>query len=63
MIEKIYRVPEVARILGLSEYTVREYLKDGKLDGYKNTDSGRKNNDQWRVTETALKTYLESRHG
>lgn len=63
MIEKTYTVPEVAKILGVTPYTIRVYLRDGKLNGYKNTDSGRSNNDQWRVKESALKEYLEKLHG
>jgi predicted transcriptional regulator len=63
MIEKQYRVREVAKILGLTPYTVRQYLNNGTLRGYKlNTDTTAKNA-SWRVTETALKEYLESKHG
>lgn len=62
-IEKNYRVSEVAKILGVTPYTVRLYLREGVLSGYKNTNSGRAKNDHWRVPESALKTYLESKHG
>ncbi len=61
--EREYTVPEVAKILGLTSYTVREYLKSGKLEGFKNTNSGRSNNDRWRIKESVLKAYVESRHG
>jgi excisionase family DNA binding protein len=63
MIERNYTVSEVAKILGVTPYTVRTYLREGKLEGFKNTDSGRSNNDRWRVKESILKKYLESKHG
>lgn len=63
MIEKQYRVSEIAKILGVTPYTVREYLKSGELEGYKlNTETTAKNA-SWRVGESALKRYLEKKHG
>lgn len=63
MVEKQYKVSEVAKVLGLTPYTVRQYLNNGTLQGYKlNTETTAKNA-SWRVSESALKTYLESKHG
>jgi len=61
--EREYTVPEIAKVLGVTPYTVRQYLKEGKLEGFKNTNSGRSNNDRWRVKESVLLAYVESRHG
>ena len=46
-------VEEVAKVLKLSPYTVRELLKEGKLPGRK-IGGGR----QWRVSRDDLEVYL-----
>ncbi len=56
MDEKLYTVEEIAFILGVTEWTVREWCKAGKIIG---TKPGR----AWRVTETNFKNFLNERHG
>jgi excisionase family DNA binding protein len=51
-----YTVSEVAEIVRVTEWTVREWLKSGTLKGSK---PGR----GWRVTEEDLHTFLNERHG
>lgn len=46
------KVSEVAEALRLSEYTVRDYLKQGKIKGIK-IGGG------WRVTLEALDQYIK----
>jgi excisionase family DNA binding protein len=51
---KRYLTPdEVAAQLAVSPLTVRRWLRSGKLKGVK---AGK----QWRISEGALKTFLES---
>lgn len=57
MIEKLYKTKELASIFGVSQWTIREWFKEGKIPG------AIKINDSWRLPESALKTYLETRHG
>lgn len=45
-------VPEVAETLGRSEQRVCDYLREGRLEGYKFGA-------QWRVTRSALQTFLD----
>lgn len=52
MMNKQYKVEEVADIIGKTPYTTREYLKAGKIKGYKLGQD-------WRVDEDDLKQYLE----
>lgn len=58
MTEKNYTVSEVADICRVTEFTVREWLKDPNhpLEGHK--PGGR-----WLVKESALTKYLESTNG
>lgn len=58
MNEKNYTVDEVADICRVTPYTVREWLKDPN-----HVLVGHKPGSKWLVTETALKTYLESTNG
>lgn len=48
----IYTVNEVAEILKLSSYTIRKYLREGKLEGAKFGS-------EWRIPERAIRHYLE----
>jgi len=50
---------EIAQRLKLTEYTVREWLRTGRLKGY------RPGGDRagWRVRESDLSTFLESTAG
>lgn len=49
---KQLKVPEVAKILGRTEFTIRSYLKEGLIKGYKVKTT-------WRVDEDDLKQYIE----
>ncbi len=51
-----YTPQEVAEILGRSATTIREYLRIGKLKGFK--EKGR-----YRVTEEQLEEFKEKRDG
>jgi excisionase family DNA binding protein len=54
--EKTYTADEVAAICGVTVWTVREWIKAGQLIG---TKRGR----AYRIKETDLKDFLETRHG
>lgn len=51
---KQYNVRQVAKILDLTEYTVRIKLREGIIPGYKVGGVG-----GWRVDEDDLKAYIE----
>lgn len=53
---KYYKVEEVAEILRVTAWTVREYLKAGIL-------KGSKPGGQWRISEDSLTEFLEAKHG
>lgn len=55
--EKLYTTKQVAEIFNVTEYTVREWLKEGTLVGIKTAT------DRWRVTESAIKKFANSRYG
>ncbi len=50
---ELLTVDEVAQILKLSPYTIREMLKDGRLQGVKMSKRG-----QWRIRREDLEAYL-----
>jgi len=54
--ERFLKVPDVAKRLNVSEYTVREWLRTGRLAGYRpgGTKAG------WRVSEADLDACLKS---
>ena len=52
--EKFYTPKEVAEILKLSDYTIGDYIRSGKLKAIK---FGR----VWRISENQLKQFLESK--
>lgn len=54
--DRLLTVPEVAERLRVSAYTVREWLKAGRLPGYRpgGTKAG------WRVKESDVSRFLES---
>lgn len=54
--EKLYTVEEVADIVKVTEWTVREWLKAGSLVGFKVKRA-------WRIKESDFKTFLNERHG
>jgi excisionase family DNA binding protein len=53
--DRLLTVPEVADRLRVSEWTVREWLRDKKLKGYRpgGTKAG------WRVRENDLEHFIE----
>lgn len=50
--EKLYTVKDIAIMTGLTERTIRNYIKDGKL-------KGKKIGVQWRFTEDDIKRLFE----
>ena len=51
-VEKLYTVSDVAQMTGLTERTIRNYIKDGKLQG-------KKVGVQWRFTEEDIGNLFE----
>jgi excisionase family DNA binding protein len=53
--ERTFTVPEVAARLRVTEWTVREWLRTGRLRGYRpgGTKAG------WRVDESDLAAFIE----
>lgn len=49
---KVYALDELAEILKVSRRSLYNFIKDGKLKGFK---VGR----EWRITEEALKEFIE----
>lgn len=56
MSEKYYSTAEIEKILGISKWTLREWLKAGKIKG---TKIGK----QWRVSQESLQAFLQEQHG
>lgn len=56
MSDKFYTTDEVAAICRVKKETVREWIKNGKLNGIKRGRS-------YLIPEVDLKTYLEVQHG
>lgn len=54
MTTKLLTVPEVAEALRLSEYTVRQKLRQGVIRGVQESPRA-----PWRVTEKALEMYVK----
>lgn len=52
-LEKLYTVKDIAIMTGLTERTIRNYIKDGKL-------RGKKIGVQWRFTEDDIKKLFEA---
>lgn len=50
--ENIYTVEDAAEQLKVSTFTIREYLKNGKIKGFKIGNS-------WRIKESELETFIE----
>ena len=51
-LEKLYTVSDVAQMTGLTERTIRNYIKDGKL-------RGKKVGVQWRFTEEDIENLFQ----
>lgn len=58
MIEKLYKVSEVARLFDVQPGTVREWLKSGELRGIKIG-----NGHYWRVPESAVHALAQEKYG
>jgi excisionase family DNA binding protein len=58
MIEKLYKVDEVAKLFDVQPATVREWLKSGELRGIK-IGGGH----YWRVSESAVHELAQERYG
>jgi excisionase family DNA binding protein len=54
--DKLYTTEEVAEIVKVTEWTVREWCKAGTLPAFK---PGR----AWRIKHSDLKQFLNERHG
>ncbi len=52
--EKVYTIPEIAKILRVKDYTIREWLREGKLKGFKAAGS------RWRVKKTDLDAFMRT---
>ena len=57
-VEQLYSVAQVAKILEVSGERVRQMLKDGDLEGFKLPLGN-----YWRISESALKTFINKRYG
>lgn len=53
---KVYSITEVMQILGITRRTVYNWLKDGKIKGFK---VGK----EWRFTEESLRAFMETGTG
>ena len=56
--ERMYKLKEVEKILGLSRRTLKQLIYDGKLAAEKTGDS---QTSGWRVSESAIADYRRSR--
>lgn len=55
-VEQHYTVTEAARLVGVSPFTVRRWLKTGRLCGHKTGDDPQRA--RWRVPESELRRIL-----
>lgn len=56
MTNKLYSPKELSEILGVSQWTIRNWFNTGVL-------KGAKHGAQWRMTEEDLHEYLKEKHG
>lgn len=49
-----YKVPEFAKLLGLSESTIRRLLKSGEIKGFQVTKGG-----DWRIEKSELNKFIK----
>jgi excisionase family DNA binding protein len=57
--EQLLTVPDVAKRLRVSEWTVRDWLRDGKIRGFR--IGGRKTG--WRVRASEIERFLSEAEG
>ena len=60
MADELLTVPEVAAMLRLNEQTVRRWLRDGTLPGFR---FGQNRKAGWRVRRSELDRYIEAQRG
>jgi predicted site-specific integrase-resolvase len=48
----------LAEALGYKEYTIREWLRDGKIKGHKDSETS-----EWRVLHSDFVAYCQERYG
>ena len=60
MADELLTVPEVAAMLRLDEQTVRKWLREGTLPGFR---LGNNRKAGWRVRRSELDDYLERHRG
>lgn len=60
MAEELLTVPEVADMLRLNEQTVRRWLRDGTLPGFR---LGHNRKAGWRIPRTDVERYIEAQRG
>jgi excisionase family DNA binding protein len=56
MAERLFKVEEAAENLGFAPYTVRKWLRAGRLRGVKS--GGAIGRSEWRVPESALSEFV-----
>lgn len=56
---KVYTVAKISEMFEVSTYTVREWLRDGRLVGFKTGDSDKA---AWRVTHEELVAFTKRRY-
>ena len=59
MNEKMLTVSDVAQLFEVTPYTVREWLKAGKLEGAKLVPFG----GQWRIPHSAVVAFANKQYG
>jgi excisionase family DNA binding protein len=55
--DKLLTVPQVAGVFQVTPYTVRQWLRDGKLKGI------RPANGPWRIPESAVQEFANEKYG
>lgn len=55
-IEPLLTTQQCADLFGVSQETIRSWLKDGRLNGIKPTGT-------WRVRESEIKRFIDENHG
>lgn len=55
--ERMLTVEQVADIFNVTTYTVRSWLKEGRLEGFKLS------NKRWRIPYTSMREFANKLHG
>ena len=59
-IEELFKVSEVAKLFDVTPYTVREWLKSGKMKGIKMGDGVKPH---WRITKSEVNAFGTRMYG